>query len=198
LGLCRLKRLTTRFAGPGARAARTRPRSALRCSEDGPDTWSLVTSATAQPSPADLRGILQAVAAIRDGQGKVGGGPWHITAGAAAAATDLARAANIPHRVVSSSGQIRCVDGEDVTVDVQSHGPNAARVIVGLTCLKAPGSTFRRFSFDRNYEVVRVGDKWIARFEGFSITMPGRPLPSFAFARTAGSHSLAAAAQRGR
>jgi hypothetical protein len=170
---------------------------ALRCSEDGPDTWSLVTTATAQPSPADLRGILQAVAAIRDGQGKVGGGPWHITAGAAAA-IELARAANIPHRFVSSSGQTRCVDGDDVTVDVQSDGRNAARVIVGLTCLKAPGSTFRRFSFDRNYEVVRVGDKWIARFEGFSITMPGWPLPNFAFEGTAGSHSLAAAAQRGR
>jgi hypothetical protein len=69
---------------------------------------------------------------------------------------------------------------------------------VGLSCLNAPGSRLPSYYFGRYYEVVRVGDKWIARFDGFSITMPGRPLPNITFGQTAGSHSLAAAAQRER
>ncbi len=156
------------------------------------------TTATAQPSSADLVGILQAVLAIREGQGSLAGdGPWHAAAGDAAA-LELARAGNIPHRVVPSGGHTRCVDGYDVTVDVQSAGPNAARVNVGLSCLNAPGSRLPSYYFGRYYEVVRVGDKWIARFDGFSITMRGRPLPNITFEQTAGSHSLAAAAQRER
>ena len=157
------------------------------------------TTATAQPNPADLPGILQAVVAIREGQGRLAGGPWHVAAGAAAA-IELARAANIPYRVVNSSGQTRCVDGYDVTVDVQSDGPNAARVKVSLRCMKEPepGSRLRSYYFARYYEVVRIGDKWIARLEGFEITMPGRPLPSFALERTAGSRTLATAAHCGR
>src|SRR5262245_12990779 len=135
------------------------------------------TTAAGQPSPADLAGILQAVVAIRDGQGSLmgDGRTWHVISGAAAA-IELARASNIPHRVANSSGQTRCVDGYDATVDVQSDGPNAARVSVGLRCLNAPGSRLQTYYFGRNYQVVRAGDKWIARFEGFEITMPGQPL----------------------
>jgi hypothetical protein len=84
----------------------------------------------------------------------------------------------IPHRVVPSGGHGRCGDGYDVTVDVQSAGPNAARVNVGLSCLNATGSRLPSYHFERYYEVVRVGDKWFARFVGFSITMPGRALPN--------------------
>ena len=97
------------------------------------------TTAMAQPSSADLVGILQAVVAIREGQGSLAGdGPWHVAVGDAAA-IELARAGNIPHRVAPSGGHTRCVDGYDVTVDVQSAGPNAARVNVGLSCLNATG-----------------------------------------------------------
>lgn len=157
------------------------------------------TTATAQPSPADLVGILRAVVAIREGQGKLTGDTavWHLTAGDVAA-IELARAANIPYQVVKSSGHARCAREYDVTVDVQPSGPNAARVIVGIRCLNAPGSRLPTYYFERYYGVVRIGDKWIARFEGFSITMRAQPLPNFAFERTARSRMLAAAAQRER
>jgi len=157
------------------------------------------TTATAQPSPADLVGILRAIVAIRDGQGKLTGDTavWHLTAGDVAA-IELARAGSIPYRVVKSSGQARCAREYDVTVEVQSSGPNAARVSVGLRCLNAPGSRLRTYYFGRYYEVVRAHDKWIARFEGLEITMSDRPLPNFAVEQTAGSHTLAAAAHRER
>jgi hypothetical protein len=133
------------------------------------------------------------------GQGKLTGDAavWHLIAGDVAA-IELARAGSIPYRVVKSNGQARCAREYDVTVEVQSSGPNVARVSVGLRCLNAPGSRLQTYYFGRYYEVVRAGDKWIARFEGFEITMPGRPLPNNAVEQTAGSHPLAAAAHRER
>ncbi len=159
------------------------------------------TTAVAQPGPADLVGVLRAIAAIREGQGNLGGGSgsavWHLTAGDVAA-MELARAASIPHRVVSSGGETRCAAGYDATVNVQSGGPSTARVKVALSCVHAPDSRRGRYYFGRYYDVARVGAEWVARLEGFEITTPGRLLPNLALERAAGSHPLAEAAQRER